>query len=338
MPRRATISGMSQEGEQHEIVGLLKDLAISLGRSPRATDLTGVEGLSQYRITRVFGNFSVAMQAAGLDMAKAQKRRKVTSEVFERELEPHLEEQHARQAEPRTSNFILPIENYPTTVVLGDFHAPFHHVEATKFAISVIAELKPKRVVQVGDLRDMFSSGKYPRSHNVFTPREEIGLGTKACNWLWSEVRKASPEAECYQLLGNHDIRPYKRVLEACPELEMFIDLSPLYRFDGVKLIEDSRQELELDGVFFHHGYITRQGGNRDFTNSCFVSGHSHRAGAVYRAIWGGHTIWELNAGTLGDPQSKGLSYTPQRHHHQTLGVSAIDRFGPRFIPYQPKR
>lgn len=118
----------------------------------------------------------------------------------------------------------------------------------------------------------------------------------------------------------------------------MFIDLTPLYTFPGVKLTVDPREELELDGVFFHHGYITKLGGNRDFMNACSVTGHSHRAGVAFRTIWGGHQIWELNAGTLGDPQSKGLSYTPQKHHHQTLGLGWIDRFGPRFIPWQPKQ
>ncbi len=322
--------------EQHAVIALLKDLAIELGRSPTSIDLVGSK-ISQYRITQTFGSFVAAMHAAGLEMAR-RGRRKVSNDIFERPLDPHLEEQQARQAEARFSNFVLPIENYPTTVVLGDFHAPFHHTTATSFAIEVIAALKPKRVVQIGDLRDMFCSSKYPRSQNIFTPKEEIEAGTKACSELWVRVREASPGAECFQLLGNHDVRPYKRVLETCPELEMFIDLTPLYTFPGVKLISDPREELELDGVFFHHGYLLRQGANRDFMNACFVSGHSHRAGVFYRPIHGGHMLWELNSGTLGDPASKGLSYTPQKHHHQTLGLGVIDRFGPRFIPWRPKQ
>lgn len=323
--------------EQHEVISILKGLASSLGRSPRAFDLIGAEGISQAKVCRVFGSFSVAMQAAGLEMARQSNRRKVTNEIFQRPLEPFLDEQHQRQSESKFSNFILPVENYPTTVVLGDVHAPFHHVEAMKFAIDVIADLKPARVVQVGDIRDMFSWQKYPRSHNVFTPKEELELGTKACRDMWSAVQSASHGVQCYQILGNHDARPYKRVLETCPELEMFIDLKPLYTFPGVTLIEDPREELELDGVFFHHGYNTRPGGNRDFMNACAVTGHSHRAGVFYRSIWGGHMLWELNSGTLGDSASKGLSYTPQKHTQQTLGVGVIDKYGPRFIPYRPR-
>src|SRR6185436_9069061 len=180
---------MADGQEQHEVISLLKDLAISLGRSPRLEDLVGCKELSVWRLKKAFGSFSVAMKAAGLDLAKESKKRKVTNEIFERDLSLHLQEQHERQVEPKFSNFILPKDPYPTTVFLGDFHAPFNHVGATQFAIDVIAELKPKRVVQGGDLRDMFSASKYPRSHNLFTPKEEIEMGTKICQKLWADIQ-----------------------------------------------------------------------------------------------------------------------------------------------------
>lgn len=327
---------MNKEQLQHEIIVGLKELANELGRSPRSEDLHGTK-VSLHYTRQAFGSFAEAMSAAGLEIIKPGRKRKISNDIFEKPLEPHLEEQHARQLETRFSNFVLPKDPYPTTVFLGDFHAPFHHVPATQFAIEVIRELKPARVVQGGDLYDMFSASKFPKSQNIFTPRDEKDQARKACEWLWSEVQKASPKAECYQLLGNHDIRPYKRILETCPELEMFINLTPLFTFPGVTLIEDPRQELELDGVFIHHGYLTKLGQNRDFMNACTVNFHTHKGGAVYRAIHGGHIIWELNGGFLGDPQSKGLAYTPQRHHHQTLGLGVVDRLGPRFIPYKPK-
>lgn len=325
--------------EQHEVVSALKDLAVELGRTPLAEELRDKKGISKHKIIRLFGAFSVAIKAAGLEKHYNGNpaKRKVPNDIFERDLEPLLELERARQCETKYSNFILPAANYPLTVALGDFHAPFHHVAATEFALEVIRELKPKRVVQGGDLYDMFSASKYPRSQNIYMPKDELKLARKASEKLWTDVQEASPGVECYQLLGNHDARPYKRVLETCPELEMFIDLTPIFTFPGVKLIADPREELNLDGVFYHHGYKTKLGDNRDFMNACAVAFHTHRGGSVFRGIWGGHQIWELNAGTLGDPSSKALSYTPQKHTQQTLGVGVIDKYGPRFIPFQPK-
>ena len=324
---------MVKSQEQHEVVSALKDLAIELGRTPTLGDLRDLKQISKHKVVRLFGSFSIAVQAAGLDL-KPQNKRKIGNEIFERDLAPLLEQHRLVQADPKFSNFILPKKEYPLTIALGDFHAPFHHVPATQFAIEIIRELKPKRVIQGGDLYDFLSASKYPRSHNIYSPKEELALARKAAEKLWAEIQEASPGVECFQLLGNHDVRPYKKVLEACPELEMFIDLTPIFTFPGVKLITDPREELELDGVFYHHGYKTKLGDNRDFMNACAVAFHTHRGGTVFRGIWGGHQIWELNAGTLGDPASKGLSYTPQKHTQQTLGVGVIDKFGPRFIPF----
>lgn len=46
----------------------------------------------------------------------------------------------------------------------------------------------------------------------------------------------------------------------------------------------------------------------------------------------GGKTLYELNAGYLGDPESKALSYTPTKITNWTLGWGYIDEDGPRFV------
>lgn len=269
-------------------------------------------------------------------MSRDEGGRKLSRDIFAKELAPHLESERDRQIEPRASNFILPDPDFPSTVFLGDLHAPFQHVGAVNFAIEVIRELKPKRVVQMGDLYDLYSWSKYPRSHNLFTPKDELTQAKAAALDLWQRVQGASPGVECIQILGNHDLRPYKATLESNPALELLINLEPHYQFPGVTLMADHREELNLGGVFALHGYRTKLGDHRDFMNACAVVGHTHRGGTSFRGIWGGHQIWELNAGVLGDPQAKGLSYTPQRHTQSTLGLGYVDRFGPRFIPYRP--
>lgn len=296
--------------------------------------MLGVQGLSKHAIDRAFGSFSVAMQAAGIPMARDSKRRKIGNEIFEKPLEPILEEARGRQLEHKPSNFILPKNPYPRTVLLGDFHAPFHHVGAVKFAIDFIREFKPERVIQMGDLYDMYASSKFPRSLNIYTPNDEFLLGRKAAEQLWRDVKEAAPNAECYQLLGNHDIRPIKRLIEEMPSMESVVNLDPLFAFPGVKTIHDSREELILDGVAYHHGYRLKLGDMRDFMNMCSADAHTHRGGVVYRRVWGGNILWQLNAGYLADAESKALGYAPQRHNHSTLGLGAIDEWGPRFVPY----
>jgi hypothetical protein len=135
------------------------------------------------------------------------------------------------------------------------------------------------------------------------------------------------------QLKGNHDERPVKRTLERQPETEHIIrrHVNNLMTFDGVKLIEDVRQEYIVDGIEFIHGHRSKIGDHRDFALMNAVCGHLHRGGVSYRRIRG-QTLWELNAGLVGDPESKALAYTPQKIYDMTPGFGYIWEHGPQFI------
>lgn len=91
----------------------------------------------------------------------------------------------------------------------------------------------------MGDLLDMYSHSKFPKSQNVYTPKDEEEAGIKKARELWAAIRKASPNSKCVGLLGNHDIRPLKRTLESAPQLEHWIEkyFKDLMQFDGVEMM-----------------------------------------------------------------------------------------------------
>jgi hypothetical protein len=138
-----------------------------------------------------------------------------------------------------------------------------------------------------------------------------------------------------YQICGNHDARPLKRILEVYPEAEDWVKkmFAEMMTFPGVETILDTRQELVLPGdVMVIHGYKSKLGEHRDHMLFNAVCGHQHTGGVVYKNLRG-RTLWELNAGLAGDPEAKGLTYTPQRITSWTLGFGWLDEYGPRFIP-----
>lgn len=193
---------------------------------------------------------------------------------------------------------------------------------------------KPERIIQVGDLRDWYSASKFSRRVNLFTPKEEDTQATFYSNVMWESLNKWCPNAEKYQLLGNHCVRPIKRIGELAPEFEE--DYIPLlherYTFDGVKTIYDPREELDLDGVRYVHGYRSKLGDHAAFNRMPVVCGHSHRGGVVTLNL-ADEIIWELNAGYLADATHPALSYTMQKKAtNWTLGFGLIDSDGPRFI------
>lgn len=224
--------------------------------------------------------------------------------------------------------------------ILGDVHFPFHHKTILPLALYFYLKGQYDYFIQVGDLHDRYSASKFARSYNLFTPRDE----RKWCNYyaeiLWGFVARGSAK-ERYQLLGNHCVRPVKRILEVAPEFEdeMLQVLHEDYDFEGVKSILDPREELYVDGICFLHGYLAALGKHAEYNLKNFVGGHTHRGGTVFLPKDGHETkqIWELNAGYVADPGSPGLSYTMQKRATRwTHGFGIIDQYGPRFVPLDP--
>jgi len=222
--------------------------------------------------------------------------------------------------------------------IFGDTHLPFHHRVALAIAIKRCIEYRPDVIIQAGDLHDRYSASKFSRSLNLMTPRDERNHANYYAQLLWGTLNEFLPAAQKYQILGNHCIRPIKRILDKAPEFEdeLTEKLHEDYTFDFVKTIHDPSEELDIDGVRFIHGYM--QGGthiNHNLMN--IVCGHTHQGGVWMKRIHG-NIIWELNAGYLADANHKALSYTMQKKEKKwTLGYGTIDMDGPRFCPITDK-
>lgn len=221
-----------------------------------------------------------------------------------------------------------------TILVLGDVHAPFTNLRSLARINKLASELKPQVIVQVGDLYDMYAFSKFPRNVNLMTPKQEIDQGLDVTCRMWRDLRKAAPKAKCFCLVGNHDSRPIKRLVEKTPELAMFLDLRSLYDFPGVTMAASERDEMTIDGIMFMHGFRGKLGDHARHNGCNTVTGHSHRGGVAYMRL-GKKTIWEMNAGTICDENSEPLSYTRQRQISTvTQGVGFLDDKGPRFIAF----
>lgn len=315
--------------EAHEALCLLKDVAIQLGKTPsRREFFVYSQGrLSEHMMTKLFGTFSAMLQAAGLDPVRPKK---IDKHIFDVSIENHL----SQYKEDEHLNKIELIE-YKKTLFIPDTHFPFGHKKTLQFIYDFAKEHQPEIIVQVGDLYDMYSHTKFPRSHNVFMPKEEQQLARAQAEEMWRLLKDICADAKCYQLLGNHDVRPLKRVLEAYPEAEDWIKrmVGEMMSFENVETVLDPRDELMLPGdVMVIHGYKSKLGEHRDHALYSAVCGHQHVGGVVYRQLRG-RTLWELNCGLAGDPEAKGLSYTPQKLTRWTLGFGWLDKYGPRFIP-----
>jgi predicted phosphodiesterase len=219
-------------------------------------------------------------------------------------------------------------------LVIPDAHLPFHNRKALAKVIKFAKEFKPTHIVQLGDLYDQYSFSKFRRTLELVVPSEEIIEANKLAVKMWKDLQKAAPKAKCYQMLGNHDTRLMKKVLERVPELEsLLIDkIADLYTFDKVHTIHDDREVLELNGVLYTHGYMCGAGKHLKAFMQSTVVGHAHRGHTVFENHRG-KILFELNAGHLVDVKALPLCYTPTKISNSTLGFGTVVNGVPQFIP-----
>lgn len=220
-------------------------------------------------------------------------------------------------------------------LAIPDMHLPFHSRRALLELYEVIKRRKPSYLVQLGDFYDLYSWSKFPRSHNLCTPLQEIKNARKSGEVFWRMVRQLAPKAQCVMLRGNHDSRAVKRALEKAPELEEWTSkgIDALLTFDGVETLGDSRDVIVIEDIAFHHGYLLQPGAHARVFGKNTVVGHTHRGGVATLNI-GDKTIWELNAGYLGNRFTLPMSYSQQRRFcNWSLGYGFIDADGPSFCP-----
>lgn len=216
-------------------------------------------------------------------------------------------------------------------VVLGDLHEPWSDTRAVARAVELCQGAT--EIVQIGDLYDFLCFSRYARTHNEYTPKQELDLARKRAEATWQAIRATAPRAKRFQLKGNHDERLSKRVLERFPEVEGLV--KGVWDFPGVETVEDASQELEVRGILFQHGHRSKLGDHAKWNQCSTVVGHSHVGGVVYGRNRAG-VYWELNAGFLGDLRAPCFRYRTERILTQwTVGAGIIDDLGPRFVPFQ---
>lgn len=203
-----------------------------------------------------------------------------------------------------------------------------------KKMLARVKAFRPNVIVQIGDLFDFYNFSRFPKSSNVATPHSEIRDGRWMAERFWTDVKKLSPLAQCFQAWGNHEERPFKRIMEKAPELEKLFEkpLRELLIFPGVTTLGGPQDELDINGIRFIHGWSCKPGFHMNYFGRSVAHGHTHKGGVEYLRK-DGKTIFELDCGVLADFNSRPLIYRSSVTCRWTPGFGVIDPYGPRFCP-----
>ena len=214
-----------------------------------------------------------------------------------------------------------------TVLAIGDTHYPYHSEKAYKNLLSVAKDVKPTHIIQIGDLLDQYVFSKYSRSLQV-TALEEIQYGLEMSVKMWTDMEILCPNAKRYQLLGNHDVRMAKRISEKMPELSEFFSHKNLYKFDNVKISESDRDYIEIGGVIYCHGWLSKSIDHAKFFGKPTVHGHRHRPCIEYDH----KDLWSMDVGYMADSNSLPLQYTASKFSKWTTSCGVIEDALPRII------
>jgi len=189
------------------------------------------------------------------------------------------------------------------TVCLGDMHCPQHDPRAVRWALDVVNNIKPQRVVLLGDVVDFLAVSRFPKSaEQKLGLQKELEAARKFINTLRKRLRRR----EVVFLIGNHCVRMQKYLYKQAPELAGIPELATP-RLIGVpeswKIVPYNHPHWE-QGVMTIHGTRWSRNACNAYLNDygcSVVAGHSHRANMVNRKLPNGKVITAVESGCLCD-------------------------------------
>lgn len=201
-------------------------------------------------------------------------------------------------------------------LVVGDPHAtPKQSNRRAIWLGKLIRDLKPDKVIVLGDTADMPSLCSYDRGRKSAigrTYQQDIDAHGDFQEKLWHTVRKGKRRLpSAYTLIGNHEYR-IERAVDIQPELDGVVSLEDLQLgkfYDEVVPYEGSTPgSITINGVNYAHYLVSGTSGRpisgerhassliSKRLSSCVV-GHSHLLDVATRTTHNGKRVYGIAAG-----------------------------------------
>lgn len=216
---------------------------------------------------------------------------------------------------------IVDESGYRRVIVSSDWHIPNLSQHAWEWWLGMVEKRRrdTDAIFLIGDVADFKPFGRFIANPMDLTPGavlESIEMVRKAFKELRSVVRKAP----IYWLMGNHEIRLQRYLYKQAPALAGLDSLSiaNLTRCGefGVTVLNTEAVLLKREGgeVYLTHGKQVRRDSGASalqemlFWGASGLSGHTHRAGIIYRTFPNNRTIFWVETGCLCGPD---MDYAP---------------------------
>lgn len=191
--------------------------------------------------------------------------------------------------------------NTGTIYVGSDIHIPFEDKKAVRAFMDTCEVTQPNVIVLNGDIMDMFMLSKFTKGEGR-NPAEEV----EETRELLRDLRRRCPKSDIYYVIGNHETRLERYVLNKAPELSSLVeDVFSILKVSDFN-IRGCASLTVNDNLVFKHGTLL---GNKSglsaikemenaYMSGC--SGHTHRL-CKYIARKSGRKFFWIETGCLCD-------------------------------------
>ena len=140
--------------------------------------------------------------------------------------------------------------------VLSDLHIPYEDKETLSNVFDCLADAQPQYIVLLGDVLDCYSISRFcKRPDRVRNLQDEINIFYT----MMRELKKDLPKTEIHYVLGNHENRLEKLVLDN-PGLFGLKALHPeqLFRLDELGIFYH-KTKVKINDFIYYHGDVVRK-------------------------------------------------------------------------------
>lgn len=214
-------------------------------------------------------------------------------------------------------------------LTISDIQAPFHHEDTIEFLKTLKKEIKPTKVVCIGDELDWHVLGDWVSDPDGMGALDEFERGMDLMRELYSIFPKA------VLLESNHGLRVFRRAFKhGIPSRFLKKYMEIIEAPAGWTYAED----VVIDGVKYEHGdrlpggvHVIRKAVEARFQSVVF--GHHHSAAGVNYIANSDGLYFAMGIGCFVDIHSYAMKYSKAYRYKPILGTGSVVCGIPQFHP-----
>jgi predicted phosphodiesterase len=270
---------MAKMDLKHEVVSAIKAVAKDLGHTPSKREFVDHKlGLGFNKVENAFGLWGYALDAAGLEKNKPEKKKEKKFKFIKHQLESfHVHEMDKEE--------VFKNKDFVELILMPDTHCKHRDVKAVDCFLKCIEKINVDIFIILGDFIDAVGISHWPPDD--LEPRRLVPEVIEARELLASITRKLGDSTRKIYLEGNHEnwiqqamVAKLPELFDGLDELGLTPDLQKLldlekFGFDLVPM----NHFLKIMGLYFTHGLYVGNGHPKkhmDVVKGNIFYGHMH--------------------------------------------------------------